>query len=44
MAPISAGFNTPGSAWPYWSSPAMTYAMSLIALANFQALQQCPIA
>jgi hypothetical protein len=22
----------------------MTYAMSLIALANFQALQQCPIA
>lgn len=37
------GFNAPGSAWPYWSSPAMTYAMSLIALANFQALQQCPI-
>jgi hypothetical protein len=35
------GFNDPDSAWPYWSSPAMTHAMSLIALANFQALQQC---
>jgi hypothetical protein len=37
-----AGFNDPNSPWPYWSSPAMTHAMSLIALANFQALQQCP--
>ena len=36
-----AGFNDPNSPWPYWSSPAMTHAMSLIALANFQALQQC---
>merc|ERR1712093_522556 len=36
------GFNDPNSPWPYWSSPAMTHAMSLIALANFQALQQCP--
>ncbi len=35
------GFNEPGNAWPYWSSPAMTYAMSLIAFSNFAAVQQC---
>jgi len=36
------GFNTGGPApWPYWSSPAMTYAMSLIALSNYVALEDC---
>ena len=36
------GFNTGGlGPWPYWSSPAMTYAMGLIALSNYVALEDC---
>ena len=31
-------FNVPGDAWPFWSSDAMTYSTSMLALSNYRAL------
>jgi hypothetical protein len=38
--PDQVDFNVPGEAWPFWSSDAMTYSTSMLALSNFRAL--CP--
>ncbi|KAL6066246.1 hypothetical protein QOT17_009673 [Balamuthia mandrillaris] len=33
-----SGFNSDGGGWPYWSSPAMTYSLSILAFSNYLSL------
>ena len=36
-----SGYNVPSSSFPFWSSPSLTYATSLLALSKYETLERC---